>query len=69
MFEIARPVLRTEGEIMKWARRESVHLGGRRPIDLIETDAGAVQVFNYIEAYIREHLDKAGDRNSLSSKT
>ncbi|WP_237358674.1 antitoxin Xre/MbcA/ParS toxin-binding domain-containing protein [Rhizobium etli] len=67
MLEMARPVLRTEGEVLKWARRESAHLGGRRPIDLIETDAGAVEVFDYIEAYIRNQLDKAGDQDDLSS--
>ncbi|WP_246662461.1 antitoxin Xre/MbcA/ParS toxin-binding domain-containing protein [Rhizobium sp. P44RR-XXIV] len=69
MLEMARPVLRTEGEVLKWARRESAHLGGRRPIDLIETDAGAVEVFDYIEAYIRDQLDKAGDQDDLSSKS
>nr|WP_281419724.1 antitoxin Xre/MbcA/ParS toxin-binding domain-containing protein [Rhizobium sp. RHZ01] len=69
MMEMARPVLRTEGEILKWARRESVQLGGRRPIDLIETDAGAVEVFDYIEAYIRKQLDRAGDQGDLSSQS
>lgn len=69
MLEMARPVLRTEGEVLKCARRESAHLGGRRPIDLIETDAGAVEVFDYIEAYIRDQLDKAGDQDDLSSKS
>ncbi|MEH2702984.1 DUF2384 domain-containing protein [Rhizobium leguminosarum bv. viciae] len=69
MLEMARPVLRTEGEVLKWARRESAHLGGRRPIDLIETDAGAVEVFDYIEAYVREQLDKAGDQDDLSSSS
>ena len=64
---MARPVLRSEGEILKWARRESTHLGGRRPIDLIETDAGAVEVFDYIEAYIRDQLDKTGQLDDLSS--
>lgn len=53
---------------MKWARRESVHLGGRRPIDMIETDAGAVEVFDYIETYIREQLENAGEQGDLSSK-
>jgi len=69
MLELARAVLRTEGEIMKWARKESVHLGSRRPIDMIETDAGALEVFEYIEAYIREQLDKAGEKDDLSSET
>ncbi|WP_260691799.1 MbcA/ParS/Xre antitoxin family protein [Rhizobium leguminosarum] len=66
---MAHPVLRTEGEVLKWARRENSHLGGRRLNDLIETDAGAVEVFDYIEAYIREQLDKAGDQDDLSSKS
>lgn len=69
MLEMARPVLRTEGEVMKWARKESGHLGGRRPIDMIETDAGAAEVFDYIEAYIREQLDKAGEQGDLFSQT
>ncbi|MBX4994848.1 hypothetical protein ABID08_006864 [Rhizobium binae] len=47
--------------------KENVHLGGRRPIDLIETDTGAVEVFDYIEAYIREQLDKADDQDDPSS--
>uniref|UniRef100_UPI00310119AE MbcA/ParS/Xre antitoxin family protein n=1 Tax=Neorhizobium sp. EC2-8 TaxID=3129230 RepID=UPI00310119AE len=54
MLEMARPVLRTEGEVLKWARRESAHLGGRRPIELIETDARAAEVFDYLETYIRK---------------
>ncbi|KWV58840.1 MULTISPECIES: hypothetical protein [Rhizobium] len=29
MLEMAGPVLRTEGEVMKWARRENAYLGGR----------------------------------------
>ncbi len=67
MLEMARPVLRSEGEILKWARRDSVHLGGRRPIDLIETDAGAVEVFDYIETYIRDQLGRTGKPDDLSS--
>ena len=69
MLDMARPVLCTDGEILKWARQANVHLGGRRPIDLIETDAGAVEVFDYIDAYIRDQLDKVGDRDGLSSKS
>ncbi|MFN7089994.1 MAG: antitoxin Xre/MbcA/ParS toxin-binding domain-containing protein [Allorhizobium sp.] len=69
MLEMARPVLTTEGEIMKWARRESRHLGGRRPIDMIETDADAAEVFDYIEAYIRQQLEMPGEQGDLSSNT
>ncbi|WP_374109219.1 NYN domain-containing protein [Rhizobium sp. B21/90] len=55
MLEIAKPVLNTDGEILKWARSAVTHLGGLRPIDMIETDAGAEKVFQYIETYIREN--------------
>jgi 6-hydroxy-3-succinoylpyridine 3-monooxygenase len=63
------PVLRTEGEILKWARKENAHAGSRRPIGLIETDAGAVEVFDYIDGYILNQLDKAGDQDDLSSRS
>ncbi|RSB60910.1 hypothetical protein EFD55_31065 [Rhizobium pisi] len=56
--------LRTEGEVLKWARRESTHLGGRRPI---ETDAGAVEVFDYVEAYIRDHATQPPDISSADA--
>ncbi|MGO4569544.1 hypothetical protein AB4Z52_31980 [Rhizobium sp. 2YAF20] len=38
-------------------------------MDLIETDAGAVKVFDYIEAYIRDQLDQTGDQDDLSPKS
>ncbi|SDK39513.1 6-hydroxy-3-succinoylpyridine 3-monooxygenase [Agrobacterium fabrum] len=65
MLEMAGPVLRNEGEIMKWARRENAHLDGRRPIDLINSDEGAAIVFGYIEKYIREQVAK-GDGQAAS---
>ncbi|WP_134102614.1 MbcA/ParS/Xre antitoxin family protein [Neorhizobium sp. R1-B] len=37
------------GEILKWVRKENSHAGSRRPMGLIETDAGAVEVFDYID--------------------
>lgn len=67
MLEMAGPVLRNEGEIMKWARRENAHLDGRRPIDLINSDEGAAIVFGYIEKYIREQVAK-GDGQAASMK-
>ena len=62
----ARPALRTDGETLKWARRENAHLAGRRPIDLIETNAGAAAVFDSIEGYICDQLDNAGHQHDLS---
>lgn len=56
MLQMAAPVLKGRGRIMKWANSPSRHLGDRRPIDLIETDEGAKQVFEYIQTYIRECL-------------
>lgn len=52
MLELARPVLGKEGKIMKWAREPNDWMGNQRPIDLLETDEGAAQVFAYIEDYI-----------------
>lgn len=56
MLQMAAPVLKGRGKIMKWANSPSRHLGDRRPIDLIETDDGATQVFEYIQTYISECL-------------
>ena len=33
---------------------------------MVETDVGAVEVFDYIETYIREQLGKAGEQRELS---
>ena len=60
MIELARPVLQKEGKIMSWAREENKWLSGPRPIDLIETDDVAKQVFAYIEGYIQSMLKKNG---------
>jgi 6-hydroxy-3-succinoylpyridine 3-monooxygenase len=55
MISLAKPVLDKEAKIMKWARVENQHLDHQRPIDLIETDAGAEKVFNYIANYTHQH--------------
>lgn len=54
MLELARPVLGTDAEVLKWSRKQNEHFDGRRPIDLLETDAGAAELFDYIEAYVRD---------------
>ena len=61
MLKQALPVLGSEKKVMQWARKECAHLGGRRPIDLIETDDGASEIFSYIESYIR------GQQGSIDS--
>jgi len=52
MIEKAKPVLKERSRIMKWANSPSPRLGNQKPIDLIETDAGADLVFNYIADYV-----------------
>ena len=52
MIEKAKPVLKERSRIMKWANSPSPRLGNQKPIDLIETDAGADLVFTYIADYI-----------------
>lgn len=53
MLELARPVLKTDGKIMKWAKEPAKWLNEQRPIDLIETDEGAESVFEYIKEYVK----------------
>jgi 6-hydroxy-3-succinoylpyridine 3-monooxygenase len=55
MITHAKPVLGKESSIMRWARSDNKFLDDQRPIDLIETDAGAGKVFDYIADYIRNN--------------
>jgi uncharacterized LabA/DUF88 family protein len=52
MIDMAKPVLGTNGAIMKWARTKSHFFDDRCPIDLIATDDGAQIVFDYITKFV-----------------
>jgi len=51
---LALPVTGSRGKAFKWMEEPNAHLGGRTPIELVETDEGAEQVIAYIERY-RQH--------------
>jgi 6-hydroxy-3-succinoylpyridine 3-monooxygenase len=61
LLEMARPVLGKRGAVMKWGSAANGCMGGKKPIDLIETEEGAQVVFDYIERYIAEKVGWAGD--------
>jgi len=48
---LALPVTGSRGKAFKWMEDPNPHLGGRTPIELVETDEGAEQVIAYIERY------------------
>lgn len=44
IFALAKDVLEGESEAIEWLRRPQAGLGGRPPLDLLGTDAGAREV-------------------------
>lgn len=54
VLALAIPVAGTRGNAFKWMEEPNAYLGGRTPIELVETDEGAGQVLAYIERY-RQH--------------
>lgn len=58
ILDLAIPVRGSKAAVFKWMENPCERLGNAKPIDLVETEAGANQVLGYIRAYIAE---KAGD--------
>ncbi|AKK65899.1 hypothetical protein FE36_20055 [Xanthomonas oryzae pv. oryzicola] len=52
----ALPIKPKPGAFFQWAEKQNEYMDGRRPIDLLDTDAGAEIVMAYITGYIRDHL-------------
>lgn len=46
---VAMRVLKTDGNIVSWLTRGQPGLGGRKPIDLLDTDAGADAIVLLLE--------------------
>ncbi len=44
VFSLACEVLEDEGQAKEWIRRPQVGLGGKKPLDLLHTEAGAKEV-------------------------
>ncbi|HEX5341304.1 MAG TPA: antitoxin Xre/MbcA/ParS toxin-binding domain-containing protein, partial [Duganella sp.] len=55
---LATPVVGNRGKAFKWLEEANPYLDGQAPIDLLETDAGAEQVFTYIEQYQQHQADQ-----------
>ncbi|KCW99708.1 hypothetical protein DK27_23025 [Xanthomonas arboricola pv. pruni] len=52
----ALPIKPRPGDFFQWAEKANDYMGGLRPIDLLEDEAGAEVVMAYITGYIRDHL-------------
>lgn len=55
---LVTPVVGNRGKAFKWLEEANPYLDGQAPIDLLETDAGAEQVFTYIEQYQQHQADQ-----------
>jgi putative toxin-antitoxin system antitoxin component (TIGR02293 family) len=44
IFALAKEVLEDEGKAVDWLHRPQIGLGGRRPLEMIQTEAGAREV-------------------------
>ena len=51
MIKLVLPVLNKHNKVMKWARESNQHFDGASPLEMLETDEGAIKVFEYIKAY------------------
>ena len=52
ILELAKPIRRSQSEVFKWMNQENEYLNGERPIDMIETEKGSLEVLEYIKAWI-----------------
>ena len=57
ILELAIPVRGNRGGAFKWLEQPNPHLGGRIPIEMLETEQGADEVLAYIRKWIAEHAD------------
>lgn len=54
VLELATPVVGSRNKAFKWLQEANPYLANQVPLDLIETEAGAAQVVQYIERYIAD---------------
>jgi 6-hydroxy-3-succinoylpyridine 3-monooxygenase len=63
ILDLAIPVRGSNAAAFKWMEQPNPHLGGERPIELVESLAGATRVLEYIQNYIIQNASKpASDR-------
>lgn len=61
ILDLAIPVTGSRSAAFKWMQQPCAQLDNAKPIDLIETKAGAEQVLDYQRAYVTEVVQQAGD--------
>lgn len=54
VLDLAIPVRGSRASAFKWMEQPNPHLGGLRPIELIETQAGAQQILDYIRHWLAQ---------------
>ncbi len=54
VLALATPICKSRGKAFKWMETPNPYLGGRCPIDLVETEEGARQVLNYIHSWLAQ---------------
>jgi len=55
ILELAIPIRKSRGDAFKWLDKANPYLGGRAPLDMLETEAGAQEVLDYIHKWIADH--------------
>lgn len=64
VLNLATPICGGRGRAFKWMEDPNSHLNGASPIDLVETEDGAQQVFDYINSYHRTRQSQEGSNES-----
>ena len=67
MIAKAMPVFGTEAKVMKWARSPFDLFGDRRPLDMLNDDISAAEVFKFQDEYkapVKEQPDASKDSSS-----
>ncbi len=54
VLDLAIPIRGSRASAFKWMEQPNPHLGGLRPIELIETQAGAQQILDYIRHWLAQ---------------
>ncbi len=67
IFEEAKRVKRSAGAAWKWLQLPCAHLDGRVPISMVDDDASAIELREYMQRYDTEVLRKADHRQTISA--
>ncbi|MDR6680173.1 antitoxin Xre/MbcA/ParS toxin-binding domain-containing protein [Pseudomonas oryzihabitans] len=59
VIALAKPILGDRAKVFQWLEKPFARLDGQRPIELMETEAGAQRVLAYIQDYIASIAEAA----------